>query len=81
MNRQPIKEKEEHESPHLRPQARICWTYEVCKAKQEQSTSCKWSDADPVVMNMLRAMCAAGNEKYGAGSHWIELHKGVRAHP
>jgi hypothetical protein len=52
--------------------ARICCTPTASKLKREASTSTHWQTADPAVLQTLRAVVEAGNEKFGHGSHWIE---------
>lgn len=52
--------------------ARICCTPEASKLKREDSTSTDWQTADPVVLQTLRTVAEAGNERFGHGSHWIE---------
>lgn len=52
--------------------ARICCTPEASKLKREASTATDWQTADPVVLQTLRKVAEAGNEKFGSGSHWIE---------
>ncbi len=52
--------------------ARICCTPAASKLKREASTSTHWQTADPAVLQTLRAVVEAGNEKFGHGSHWIE---------
>jgi hypothetical protein len=52
--------------------ARICWTPAASQLKHEASTATAWQTADPVVLQTLRALAEAGNERFGHGSHWIE---------
>lgn len=52
--------------------ARICCTTAASKLKRENSTSTNWQTADPVVLQTLRTVVEAGNEKFGNGSHWVE---------
>jgi hypothetical protein len=52
--------------------ARICCTPTASKLKHEASTATDWQTADPVVLQTLRTLAEAGNEKFGHGSHWIE---------
>lgn len=52
--------------------ARICCTPTASKLKREDATSTHWQAADPVVLQTLRTVVEAGNEKFGHGSHWIE---------
>lgn len=58
--------------PHAYHFARICCTPAVSKLKREASTATDWQTADPAILQTLRTMADAGNEKFGSGSHWIE---------
>lgn len=65
-------ESKEPTAPNAYHFARICWTPAICTLKREVSTATEWQTADPVVLQTLRALAEAGNEKFGDGSHWIE---------
>ena len=52
--------------------ARICCTPAASKLKREGATSTDWQTADPVVLQTLRTVVDAGNEKFGCDSHWLE---------
>lgn len=52
--------------------ARICCTPAASKLKRETVTTSAWQSADLSVLQMLRTLEAAGNERFGADSHWIE---------
>lgn len=52
--------------------ARICCTPTASKLKREASTTTDWQTADAVVLETLRTVVEAGNEKFGDGSHWLE---------
>lgn len=58
-----------HDAHHI---ARICCTPTASKLKHESSTSTDWQTADLAVLQTLRTVVDAGNEKFGDGSHWIE---------
>lgn len=61
-----------HAAPGAHHIARICCTTSASRLKREASTTTDWQTADPVVLETLRAMVEAGNEKFGDGSHWLE---------
>jgi hypothetical protein len=52
---------------------RICWTEGVRQQKGEDCTSTDWFPEDGAVEDMLQLMCDAGVERFGEGSHWIEM--------
>ncbi len=72
MNILKASESEKRSVPNAFHFARICCTPAASKLKREASTATEWQTADPVVLQTLRTVAEAGNEKFGNGSHWVE---------
>jgi len=53
-------------------QIRLCWTAQVSHIKHEIQTTADWTVLTPYLRRDYEIMVRAGNEVFGAGTHWIE---------
>ncbi|MDP9877300.1 hypothetical protein J2W25_001607 [Variovorax boronicumulans] len=53
-------------------QIRLCWTSHVSHLKHEIQNTAEWTFATPYLRQDYEIMARAGNEIFGAGTHWIE---------
>ncbi len=51
---------------------RLCWSCEVSHEKHEIQTTSIWQPSSPALLRDFEIMVEAGNELYGAGTHWVE---------
>ena len=52
---------------------RLCWENHVRLMKRETHSCTTWVIVDKEKADNLRFLCKAGNDRFGEGSHWIEL--------